>query len=415
MAAREFQGVLVNNWTSPLFRTADDVDSGEWQDPFLPSHVPGAGHINPQEQGEWRSESDGILTGTSGWARWGVRVLDDVNDAGPDGLGHFEFVQVNWGVPFYGAPHFTVGISRNDPGNSDAFVTPDQRPPVLEIVPTSMAENGNEGALAQAAEIAPYVFAIPWSFFSGAQESTHPRISFSVRKRPNSQSRSPLTFPTGVPTRQQIAMEAFRNRTLRAAPLGFVGGFPTFHEKVEGRNHLSGTVFLTHAAADWRDVPLAELAGVSLDDFAGRIRASNAWATQHGYIGGFPTFFHADYGHGIVCGTTLIKAEGAEFHDIPALELGTNISLDDFDARFRATHDYALRAGFAGGIPTLFHAKKPNPIAASHPAHGIGATGGTITVCGAIVFKRGERIGSTLTRAETYAASRDILLYQDPA
>jgi hypothetical protein len=414
MAAREFQGVLVNNWDNPLVRTADNVDSGQWQDPWLPSHVPGAGRINPQEQGEWRSESDGILTGTSGWARWGVRVLDDVNDAGPDGMGHFEFVQVNWGVPFYGTPTITVGVSRNDPGNSDAFVTPDQRPPVLEIVPTSRAENGNEGALAQAAEIAPYVFAIPWSFFSNAEESTHPRVSFTVRRRANGQTRSPLTFPSGLPSRQQTAMEAFRNRTLTAPAMGFVGGFPTFHEQVQGRNHLSGTVFVTQASADWRDVPLVELGNVSLDDFAGRMRASNTWASQHGYIGGFPTFFHADYGSGIVCGTTLIKAAGAEFRDISLLELGSP-SLDDFEARFRATQDYALREGFVGGFPTLFHAKVPNPIEVSNPAQRIGIGSGQITVCGAILFRKGERIGSTLTRAETYAAFRDVLLYQDPA
>jgi hypothetical protein len=415
MAAREFQGVLVNKSGNPLFRNADNVDSGQWQEPFLPSRVPGAGRINPDEQGEWRSESDGIATGTSGWARWGVRVVGDVNDPGTDGMGgHFEFVQVNWGVPFYGAPIITVGVSRNDPGNSDAFVTPDQRPPVLEIVPTSRTENGNEGALAQAAEIAPYVFAIPWSFFSNAEESTHPRVSFTVRPRGNGQTRSPLTFPSGLPSRQQTAMEAFRNRTLTAPAMGFVAGFPTFHEQVQGRNHLSGTVFVTHASADWRDVPLVELGNVSLDDFAGRMRASNTWASQHGYIGGFPTFFHADYGSGIVCGTTLIKAAGAEFRDISLLELGSP-SLDDFEARFRATQDYALREGFVGGFPTLFHAKVPNPIEVSNPAQRIGIGSGQITVCGAILFRKGERIGSTLTRAETYAAFRDVLLYQDPA
>jgi hypothetical protein len=211
-----------------------------------------------------------------------------------------------------------------------------------------------------------------------------------------------------------MAMEAFRNRTVMGAATGFVGGFPTFHETIQGRNHLSGTVFVTQTSAEWRDVPLAELGNISLDDFAERMRATNTWASQHGFIGGYPTFFHADYGSGIVCGTVLIKATGAEFRDISLLELGSP-ALDDFEARFRATQDYASRNGFVGGFPTLHHAKAANPVEASNQARRIGYTGSTITVCGAILFNQGERIGSTLTRAETFAARRDVLLYQDPA
>jgi len=211
-----------------------------------------------------------------------------------------------------------------------------------------------------------------------------------------------------------MAMEAFRNRAVRASATGFVGGFPTFHETTQGRNHLSGTVFVTQMSAEWRDVPLAELGNVSLDDFAERMRVTNTWASQHGFIGGFPTFFHADYGSGIVCGTVLVKAVGAEFRDISLLELGSP-ALDDFEARFRTTQDYAFRNGFAGGFPTLHHIRVANSVVASNSAAHIGITGGEITVCGAILFSEGERIGSTLTRAEPFAARRDVLLYQDPA
>jgi hypothetical protein len=105
MAFREFQGVLVNQWDEPVFRTADDVDGGQWQDPWLPSQIPGAGRIEVSQHGEWRSESAGIGTGTSGWARWGVKVVD-VFENPPE---HFEWIQVNWSLPAIGKPDLTWG------------------------------------------------------------------------------------------------------------------------------------------------------------------------------------------------------------------------------------------------------------------------------------------------------------------
>ena len=85
MATREFHGIIHNTWDNPLFRVADECDSGQWQDPWYPSKIPGAGRIDPQQHGEWRSESDGFMTGTSGWARWAVLVLDV-----SEGVEHFE-------------------------------------------------------------------------------------------------------------------------------------------------------------------------------------------------------------------------------------------------------------------------------------------------------------------------------------
>jgi len=76
MAAREFHGVILNQWENPLVWNKDEVDGGEWQDPWYPSR--GSGRIGTNTEAEWRSESDGIMTGTSGWARWGVRVLEAV-------------------------------------------------------------------------------------------------------------------------------------------------------------------------------------------------------------------------------------------------------------------------------------------------------------------------------------------------
>jgi hypothetical protein len=45
--------------------------------------------------------------------------------------------------------------------------------------------------------------------------------------------------------------------------------------------------------AQWRDVELAELNSVSLDDFAGRLRATQDYAALNGFVGGFPTYYHA--------------------------------------------------------------------------------------------------------------------------
>jgi hypothetical protein len=399
MAAREFHGVIFNQWDSPLFRSADDVDSGEWQDPWYPSQRPGAGEIKPQERGEWRSESDGIMTGTSGWARWGVRVYSPLENDD-----HFEFVQVNWSVPFLGAPNLTFAVFRNNPNESDVFARPDPRPPVLEIVGESL----NGQTIHNELEIAPYVFALPWSWAFDVNGPTHLRATFNVRRREGARVQSPLRFPDAVPTRKQMAMQGFRHRTEIAPSAGFVGGYPNFYEATEGRNHLASTVFVTQAAAEWRDIPLAELHNVALEDFGERMRETNTWAGQHGFVGGFPTFFHADYGNGVVCGAVLIKSDGAEFRDIPLSELG-NPALDDFEARFRATQDYATRNGFVGGFPTLHHARA---VVAVDIRTGRKKYD---TVCGSVLLKRGEIDINNLTRRATFAARHNVLLYQDPA
>lgn len=393
MAAREFRGAILNQWDNPLVHIDDEVDSGEWQEPWLPSKIPGAGRINHNEQGEWRSESDGIMTGTSGWALWGVRVLE-IAGFNTEADDHFEFVRVNWSVPWIedNKLDITFAVFRSDP--REPFLDP--RPPVLEIVGTFLSQDGSEPALAQAAEIAPYVFTLPWSFFTNPSFNTHPRAQFTVRRRVNTQVHSLLTFPTGVPSRQQMAMQNFRHRAETAGRISFVGGFPNFYEATHGLDRVGGTVFVKQAAAEWRDIPLVELGNVALGDFSERMRATNTYASQNGFVGGFPTFFHADYGRGIVCGTVLLKSEGAEWRDIPLSELGSP-ALDDFEARFRATQDYASRNGFVGGFPNLFHAQA---VVEVDPRTGRRRRD---TVCGTVLLKPG------------FAEWRDVLLFRGPA
>ena len=69
-------------------------------------------------------------------------------------------------------------------------------------------------------------------------------------------------------------MEAFHNRLKLAGENGFAAGFPNFIDSHIGFNHLGGTIFLRSAAVEWRDVPIAELENVPLNDFA-------ASATEH--------------------------------------------------------------------------------------------------------------------------------------
>jgi len=232
MAAREFHGLIFNEFDSALFRTGDDVDSGQWQDPWYPSRIPGAGEIAPQQWGEWRSESDGVMTGTSGWARWAVRVLEV-----SEGVEHFEFVQVNWSIPFNQAlsnPDVSCGVSRNNPDEKDAFARPDPRPPILEIVPTRRTvdgrpvptgEEGDAPALAKAGEILPYVLTVPLSlfftvltvplslFFTGAfQWIEHPVVPFRMRQRRTDQTQSALPIapppPKGIVYTVTLRIEA---------------------------------------------------------------------------------------------------------------------------------------------------------------------------------------------------------------
>lgn len=392
MAAREFHGVIKNQWDEPIFWVADDCDSGEWRD--LPSQA--ARTIQPGQEGLWSSESDGILTGTSGWSLWSIHVNPR------NGTPHNEFIQVNWSVPFYGKPNITWAVFRSDP--REFFRDP--TPPDLEILITFWSQQGEEGALAQAAEIAPYVLTIPFGSFIWGNVSfiTHPRLHFTVRERSRTSTQSSLTFPSVTPNRQGMAMQSFRHRAEIAAKTGFIGGFPNFYEATYGLDHVGGTIFVKSTVAEWRDVPLAELGNPPLDDFGERMRATNAYASRNGFVGGFPNFFHAEISEVIsisgqrkritVCGTVLLNSNGAEWRDVPLSELG-NPALDDFEARFRATQDYATRNGFVGGFPNLFHAEITE----------VSITGQRkrITVCGTVLLK------------PDFAEWRDVLIFRGPA
>jgi len=210
-----------------------------------------------------------------------------------------------------------------------------------------------------------------------------------------------ITFP-----QEEMAMRDFTHRAEVASREGFVGGFPNFHTATYGRNNVGGTIFLKPGCAVWRDVPLNELNNPALSDFVGRFRATNLYARDKAFVGGFPNFFHAEKLHAIlsdtieltkthssvsrvertiVCGTVLIKPGCGEWREVPLKELG-NPLLSSIGDRFRATQDYAREHGFVGGFPDFFHTDRGDGV-----------------VCGTVL----------LTQAA--AEWRDVLLWLGPA
>jgi hypothetical protein len=166
-----------------------------------------------------------------------------------------------------------------------------------------------------------------------------------------------LVLPTGAAHAQNdsAAMTMFTHRANLAGAYGAVGAFPNMHSAWYGMVLVGGTVFVKSSVAEWRDVPLAEMGSPPLNDFGARMRAANVYATRNGFVGAFPTYHHADYGRGIVSGIVLLRGPGVEWRDIPLAELGYP-ALNDIGARFRATADWAARHGYVGGFPNMFHA-----------------------------------------------------------
>lgn len=183
-----------------------------------------------------------------------------------------------------------------------------------------------------------------------------------------------MAFPVGVRADQNTEeqmMDIFRQVAQEATKRGYVGGFPTFCLKLDAFNHWRVSAMLLGSdLVDWKDVLLTELGNPSLDDFGGRMRGAQNYATTHGYVAGFPNFFDAPTGpngHQRVCGTILIKrtlpsenqhepnSPSAVVQDISVAELG-NLPLTDSLGRFRATQKYAARNNFAAGFPNMYHA-----------------------------------------------------------
>ena len=102
VAARSTFVTLDNTTRFNLARTALGLDHGEWID--QPPQIIG-------NQGTWKSESNGLLTGTEGSASYSIRDLYDVEHG---------LINVLWDNPFVGSNSYSQSvrflIPRTHPG-----------------------------------------------------------------------------------------------------------------------------------------------------------------------------------------------------------------------------------------------------------------------------------------------------------
>ena len=143
--------------------------------------------------------------------------------------------------------------------------------------------------------------------------------------------------------------ERFRAVQDWATQHGYVGGFPNFHQANYGIRY--GTLMIKSSAAAWRDIPAVELGNPA--SVEGRFRAVNDWAARNGYVSGFPNFHEADHGSGTVYGTILLKPGFAQWRDVPIGALHNPTSVE---ARFRALNDWANARGYTSGFPNFHEA-----------------------------------------------------------
>ena len=182
---------------------------------------------------------------------------------------------------------------------------------------------------------------------------------YSIDMRISCQPLPEVVHHLGRIHRPGLAMDAFRQRARAASDRGFLGAFPNFYEAKYGNRVVGGTIMFQVGQAEWRDVPIIDLGNPGLNDFDLRMRATQDYAVRQGFVGGFPNFFHADHGTGLVCGTVLLPAASVEWRDLPWTEIGAP-DLGDIDARFRGVHDWAVAHMFVGGFPNMYHADQAN-------------------------------------------------------
>jgi len=123
----------------------------------------------------------------------------------------------------------------------------------------------------------------------------------------------------------------FRGTNLYARDKAFVGGFPNFfhaeslvlvaqqtagHGSGLKRGIVCGTVLIKPGCGEYREISLRELGNPNLSDIGARFRATADYAAKHGFVGGFPDFFHRSDGVGIVCGAVLLTPGAAEWRDV---------------------------------------------------------------------------------------------------
>jgi hypothetical protein len=235
---------------------------------------------------------------------------------------------------------------------------------------------------------------------SSCGEPPHTDVDFTVHRE--------VAFigsfaPSTPPDPNDAAGSEFRSRAEVATKESYVGAFPNFYYGTSGtanQNHVGGTIFIKPTCGQWMDVLWTDLGSPVLTDFAARMRATDDYATKHGFLGGFPNFFQAQHISETVvpgpiptaaaataiktvepakliqphpapmvtvCGTVLIKQGCGTRGSIPVSELPAGA---DIGTLFRFVQDYATKNGYVGGFPTYnliggHQSLKPTPQLAS--------------------------------------------------
>ncbi|MDF7818740.1 hypothetical protein P1X15_14085 [Runella sp. MFBS21] len=142
-----------------------------------------------------------------------------------------------------------------------------------------------------------------------------------------------------------------------ATRYGFGAGVPTFENGNQNGQIVYGTVLVPKKYVEFKDIPQSELGNVDLNNFQERVRQSMTWAANHGYSAGIPTFYHADHGRGVVCGTILFKPDAVTFRDIPQSRMEP-INRDEAGTAgwVRSAVRYASKIGQVGAFPTFHQA-----------------------------------------------------------
>lgn len=108
MAARSVRCLVSNQTDFPMARVSSDHSSGEFTDPWYPP-----GTIQPRQVTEWRSESNGFMTGAIGSAKYSIQVSDGSGE-------HLEHIDIAWGNPFIGLNSASIAITNDFSGTASA-------------------------------------------------------------------------------------------------------------------------------------------------------------------------------------------------------------------------------------------------------------------------------------------------------
>jgi Tachylectin len=125
MPARLVQVTLINNCDFPIRWLDDGRPHGFWQDPWFPSNLK---NLKKGEQGTWRQESGGVMTGVEGWAKFMVDV-PLVSNIGVQ----TEFITLGWNRPFSGFFSRNIEHTRSPPPGNDLRNLPPSRIQITDV------------------------------------------------------------------------------------------------------------------------------------------------------------------------------------------------------------------------------------------------------------------------------------------